>query len=73
MDKQSGHSPNGGEHKRRVQVQRNGSGRKVLLQVYQGGNASLLLPGPPEDERQSRGAVRLDIVNDSQMIKTGAW
>ena len=72
MDKQLGHSLNGGEHRRRVQVRR-GSGRKVLLQVYQGGNASLLLPGPPEDERQSRGAVRLDIVNDSQMIKTGAW
>jgi hypothetical protein len=42
---------NGGEHRRRVQVQRDGSGRKVLLQVYQGGNVSLLLLGPPEDER----------------------
>jgi plastocyanin len=42
------------------QVQGAGYGRKVLLHICQGGNVSLLLLGPSEDDRQDRGAVRLD-------------
>jgi len=33
---------------------------KILLHLYQGGNLSLLLHDPPEDDRQSRGAVNAD-------------
>jgi plastocyanin len=48
------------EHRRSVQVQGDGYGRKVLLHVYQAGNISLLLLGPSEDDRPSRGEVSKD-------------
>jgi hypothetical protein len=52
------YSPHGREHRRRIQVQRAGYGRKVFLHICQAGNISLLLLGPPKDDWEGRGAVR---------------
>jgi plastocyanin len=41
-----------------VQVQGAGHGRKVLLHIHQCGDVSVFLLGPPEDDRENRGAVR---------------
>jgi plastocyanin len=50
----------GREHRRRVQVQGDGHGRKILLHVHQGRNVFLLLLGPSENDRPGRDEVSKD-------------